>query len=145
MPTTSITSKSGRDFEIKVADPNNSPSTYAAIGGLRNTSMTINDNPVDITSVTSAGFREWDPDGGIQEFTIQTDGIFDSATTGAQSLETAARTRVLVEAKIESGHGDSFFMTCVVNTFERTGAYDNVETFSCSLSSHGIVAYIPAS
>lgn len=141
MPTTSITTGNGRDFQIKAADPDVSPSVYASIGGLQSTSMTINNNPVDITSVTSLGFREWDADAGIQDVSITASGIFDSATTGAQSLETSARTRVLVEVQIDSGHGDSFNFAAVVNSFERSGEQDGVELFNTSITSHGTIHY----
>jgi predicted secreted protein len=141
MPTTSITSASGRDFQIKVADPDVSPSVYAQIGGLRTTTFNINNNAVDITSVTSAGFTEWDPDGGIQNVSADIEGIFDSNTTGAQSLSKAAEQRVLVEANVVSGHGDSIFFAAVVTSFTRTGAHDNVETFSASLVSHGTINF----
>ncbi|KKM69499.1 hypothetical protein LCGC14_1450180 [marine sediment metagenome] len=141
MPTTSITSKSGRDFEIRVADPNVSPAVYAQIGGLRTTTFNINNNAVDITSVTSAGFTEWDPDGGIQNVSAEIEGIFDSNTTGAQSMSTAAETRVLIECQVLSGHGDSIFFTAVVTAFTRTGAHDNVETFTSSLVSHGPINF----
>lgn len=141
MPTTSITSASGRDFQIKVADPDVSPAIYAQIGGLRTTTFNINNNPVDITSVTSAGFTEWDPDGGIQNVSADIEGIFDSNTSGAQSLNKAAETRVLVECQVVSGHGDSIFFTSVVTNFTRTGAHDNVETFSATLTSHGVINF----
>ena len=144
MSYTSITSASGRNFQIQVASPSISPSTYVSIGGLRDTSMTINNNPVDITNVLSNGFSEWDPDGGIQNLTISTSGIMDSRTTGAQILYKAARDRVLIECKIVSGHGDTLYTTCVINSFERTGNYQDAEQFSCSLTSHGNVVHVPA-
>ena len=141
MPSTSITAKPGRSFEIKVADPDVSPSVYAQIGGLRNTSMTINNNPVDISNVVSKGFREFLPEGGLQDIAVTATGIFDSATTGAQSIEKAARTRVLVEVQIDSGHGDAFNFAAVVNTFERSGDHEGVEEFNMSLTSHGTIHY----
>lgn len=141
MPTTSITSKSGRDFEIRVADPDVSPAVYAQIGGLRTTTFNINNNPVDITSVTSGGSTEWDPDGGIQNVSAEIEGILDSNTTGAQSVLKASETRVLLECNVLSGHGDSYFFTAVVSNFTRTGAHDNVETFSASLVSHGTINF----
>ncbi len=141
MPTTSITAKEGRAFEIKVADPDVSPAVYAQIGGLRTTTFNINNNAVDITSVTSKGFTEWDPDGGIQNVSADIEGIFDSNTTGAQSISKAAEQRLLLEANVVSGHGDSIFFTCVVTTFTRTGAHDGVETFSASLVSHGTINF----
>ena len=144
MPYTTIDSASGRDFQIQVADPDVSPSSYVSIGGLRNTSVTANNSPVDITNVLSAGFSEWDPDGGIQNFAISTSGIFDSRTTGAQILDQANRDRVLLECRIASGHGDYYYFSVVINTFAREGAYDNVETFTCSMTSHGRIVYVPA-
>ena len=136
MPTTSITAKAGADFLIQAADPDVSPSVFATIGGTRNSSMTFNNNPIHNTNISSNAFREWFAK-GIQEVTVSGDGIFDSATAGAQNLEKAARTRVLTEIKVSSGHGDSFIFTAVVNTFERSGSIDGAEEFSFALASHG--------
>ncbi len=143
MPATSITAKSGADFLIKAADPDVSPSVYATIGGTRNSTMTFNNNPIDITNISSNSFREWFAK-GIQQVDISGDGIFDSATTGAQNLEKAARTRVLTDIQVSSGHGDSFIFSAVVNTFERSGNVDGVEEFSFSLSSHGSIHHTPS-
>jgi len=142
MPITSITSHSGRDFNIKAADPDVSPSVYATIGGVRTSEMTINNNSVDITNVSSEGFQEWDPDGGIQSITFNIDGIYDSGTQGAQNLYKAAHTRVLVEINVVSGHGDSIFAAAAVENYQRTGAHDGVEMFSCTLNSHNVVRFV---
>lgn len=141
MSYTSIDSFSGRRFQLEVADVDVSPSSYATIGGLRVTGMTLNQNPVDISSVSGGGWREWDPDGGIFDASISISGIFDSRTTGAQSLYQAARERVLIDCRVISGHGDTLYMTCAVNSFERTGNHDDVEQFSCTLNSHGPIQF----
>lgn len=143
MPATSITPKSGADFLIKAADPDVSPSVYATIGGTRTSSMTFNNNPVDVTNILSDSFREWFAR-GIQQVDISGDGIFDSSTSGAQNLEKAARTRVLVDIQVSSGHGDSFIFSAVITTFERSGNVDGVEEFTFALSSHGAIHHTPS-
>ena len=144
MSFTSITSASGRSFQLQVADVDISPSSYVAIGGLRSTSMTLNDNPVDISSVTGNGFREYDADGGLQDAAFSISGIMDSNTAGAQALYQAARQRVLIDCRVVSGHGDTLYFTAVVETFERSGTHEDVELFSASLKSHGRLQYVPA-
>ena len=138
----SIDAKAGRLFILKVAT-GVSPTEFVTVGGLRTTSLSINNNPVDITNVASGGFRELLPDGGVQAFSMAGDGIFDSQTQGADLLFTAARNRTMIECQIISGHGDEFRGNMVVASFQRTGPFDNAETFSVALESSGQLIYIP--
>jgi len=46
--TSSITAKPGRQFLLKVMDESLSPPAFVTVGGLRNTSMTLNNNPLFI-------------------------------------------------------------------------------------------------
>lgn len=48
MSFTSIDSFSGRSFQLEVADVDVSPSSYATIGGLRVTGMTLNLKAVQV-------------------------------------------------------------------------------------------------
>lgn len=139
----SITAKAGRLFILKVESPD-TPGTYLTVGGLRSTGMSINNNPVDITNVASNGFRELLPDGGVQAFSFNCDGIFDSQTPGFAVLWDAAQNRTLLGSQIISGHGDTFEGYLVVGNLTRTGSFDNAETFSCTLESSGEITYTPA-
>ena len=139
----SITAKPGRDFLLKVSD-GTSPTTFVTVGGIRNTQLTVNNNPVDITNAASNGFRELLPDGGIQSFDLSADGIFDSNTTGADLLNAAMLGRTLIEVQIVSGHGDSFVGAVAVASFQRAGALNDAETFSVQLQSHGQINYMSA-
>jgi predicted secreted protein len=138
----SIEAQPGRLFLLKVSD-GTSPTTFVTVGGVRATSMTLNNNPVDITNVASNGYRELLPDGGVQSFSMALEGIMDSQTQGAVLLFTAARNRTLIECQIVSGHGDEFRGNMAVNQFQRNGAFDNAEVFSCQLESSGQLLYIP--
>ena len=139
--TTSITAYSGRDFLVKVADPDVSPSSFNTLGGLRSGTITINDNPVDITNVASNGFQEWLADGGVFAVTVSGDGIYDGTGTGASLVHSAAVNRTYLEVQVNSGANDYFVMDAVVESFERNGSYDDAEGFSVTFSSHGQVDY----
>ena len=139
--TTSITAYSGRDFIIKLADPDVSPSSFSTLGGLRSGTITINDNPVDITNVASNGYQEWLADGGVFSVSVSGDGIYDGTGTGAQLAHTASVNRTYVECQVNSGAGDYFVFDAVIESYERTGSYDDAEGFSISLASHGVVTY----
>lgn len=141
---TSITSQPGRDFAVRVADGSASPPVYSLVGGVRSTELTINDNPVDITNIGSNGFQEWLPNGGIFQATVSCEGIFDSLTTGAQTVNTAAINRTLIEVELESGHGDKFYFDAAIQDFSRSAPHDNVEQFSFTLVSHNNVQYEPS-
>ena len=137
---TSITARSGRDFLLKVSD-GTSPTTFNTVGGLRNVSLTLNNNPVDVTNVSSGGFREYMADGGVQSASLSGDGIFDSATVGAALLWQAARSRTLVGAEGVSGHGDRFVGAWAVTSYRRGGTFDGAETFTVAMESHGELVY----
>lgn len=138
-----ITAKSGFNLRVYVSDPDVSPSVFEVIGGLRSPSITINNNPVDITNVASNGFREFLPDGGIQDFQLSASGVFDSKTNGARILWTASVNRQLAELRLESGHGDSFQGLFVISSLTRSGQYSDAETYNISLNGSGQIIYTP--
>lgn len=127
----------GRDFALYVADPSVSPSVYDLVAGLRTSGMTINNNPVDITNIGSGGYRELLADAGVQSFEFSGDGIFDDSAAGLANLAAAAINRTVIEAELRSGSGDRFRGEFVVMSFQRTGGFDQAETFSVTLGSTG--------
>lgn len=139
--TPSITAKPGFQFILKVADPTKSPTVFETVGGLRNTQLTINNNPADISNAASAGFREFLPEGGVQEFSLSADGVFDSRTPGARRVFNAAVNRELVEGMVVSGHGDAFIGAFVVQSCQRSGPFQDAEQFSIQLQGSGRIVY----
>lgn len=127
----------GRDFAMYVADPNVSPSDYVLVAGLRTSSLTINNNPVDITTIGDGGFQNLLPDGGVQSFEFSGDGVFDNTSPGFNIVARAALDRVFLEVELRSGSGQRFRGQMVVGSFGRSGAYDNAEMFNIAMRSHG--------
>ena len=140
----SIDARPGRQFNLQIGN-GVSPTTFLQYAGLRNTQLTINNNPVDVTNVASNGFREWLPNGGVMDLAIQADGIMDDPTAAAAAqVQSAVNNRTIIEARVISGHGDSYAGDFVIMSFARTGAFDGAETFQISMSSDTQPIYHPA-
>lgn len=136
----SISAQKGRAFLLKVAT-GASPTAYVTASGLRATDLTINGNPVDITTKTSNGWRELLPDAGVQQVDITASGVWDSSSAVLQQVQAAAVARTLIEAEIISGAGDRFIGTWDVSQFKRAGTHNDAETFDITLQSSGPVIY----
>ena len=55
--------------------------TYTTVGGLRSTSITMNDEAVDVTTKDSSNVRELLANGGIQTLSISGSGVFTDAAS----------------------------------------------------------------
>lgn len=125
----------GRDFLLYHED-SGSPASYTLIGGLTVTSMTINNNPVDVTNKDSAGIQEFLADAGNQSMEIQADGRYKH-TAGHDNLEDAAYNRASENFRLDFGNGDSYAADFVITSYQRAGADGDAETFSISLARSG--------
>ena len=73
-----MAAQKGLDMLLKI---NTSGSTYATVGGLRSTSITLNDESVDITNKDSQGSRTMLAGGGVSSVSISASGVFTAAST----------------------------------------------------------------
>ncbi len=144
MPGSSITAKPGRNFLLKVADPDVSPSVFTSVAGIKNLQVSINNNPADITNHDSRGYREMLPDAGIQGYDISFDGIMAIGNAAFDIVNSkGAIQRRLLEFQLSSDHGDDYFFAGVVSQLQRSGPLSDAETFSATVMSHGTINYIP--
>ena len=79
-----MSAQRGRDMLIKV----DISGTMTTIGGLRSTTLTLNDEAVDITDKDSGGSRSLLPAGGVQSMTVSGSGVFIDSTA-EQTLRSA--------------------------------------------------------
>ena len=77
-----MAAQKGSSLLIKVGD-GASPEAFTTIGGLRSTSITLNDEAVDVTTMDSSNDRELLANGGIQSITISGSGVFTDSTAEA--------------------------------------------------------------
>ena len=126
----------------------NSTGTPATVGGLRSTSMTINNEMVDISSKDSNPFisgaknkaRDLLEGAGISSMTITASGVFtDSSTENLVrgfALDQTIKGYVLVFPD-----GSTLAGNFLVTSYERGGEFNGEETYSLTLESSNALTY----
>jgi TP901-1 family phage major tail protein len=134
-------SQKGRDLLLKIGD-GGSPEAFTTIGAARTAALTLNNQPVDATSMDGGGLQEMRADAGLQSMQIRLDGIFkDSAAE--ELLRAAAFGRATCNYLLAFPNGDVYAAPFVVDSYARGGSYDGVETFSVALVRAGAGAWTP--
>ena len=109
-----MAAQKGLDLLLKI---NTTGSTYVTVGGLRSTSITMNEESVDATNKDSAGQRTLLAGGGVQSVSVSGSGVFTDSTS-----------EVLMS---------SFQIT----SLEYAGEYNGEATYSVSLESAGAITF----
>jgi len=130
-----MAAQKGRDLILKIGSGGESE-TFATIGAIRTNNMTLNNNPVDTTTMGDGGVQTMLADAGVQSMSISADGIFKD-DTAEETLRAAAFARTPKNFELLFPNGDKFAGAFVVQDYNRTGAHDNVETFSVTLVRSG--------
>lgn len=130
----------GKDFLIqRLTTP---PSTYTTIAGMRSTSMTINNEQVDVTDKGDTPWRQL-LDCGIRSMEMSASGIFSDAEVLATIMQDVVD-GAIEQFKLISGNGDTFVGLFLIQSCERSGEYNQAEQYTLSLASAGAVTYTPA-
>ena len=130
----------GRELRIKVRT-STGPDVFTVIGGIRNESMTINSETVDVTDKDGNGWRELLEGAGITSMSLKGSGVVSDDTVFTDHIMAAVMANTHVVLKIESGLGDVWQGTFAVPSAERAGEYNKEETFSITLESAGTITY----
>jgi TP901-1 family phage major tail protein len=128
-------SQKGRDLLLKIGD-GGSPESFTTIGAARTAAMSLNNQPVDATSIGDAGVQALAPDAGVQTMTLRLDGLFKDAAA-EETLRAAAFGRTANNYELYFPNGDKYAAAFVVAEYARQGSHDGLETFSVTLLRHG--------
>lgn len=116
------------------------PGTFATVGAIQSTSLSINNEQVDVTTKTDGPWRNLIAC-GIQSMSISGAGVFtDDAKMS--DVQTKALDGGIVNFRIISGNGDSFTGPFQISTFERSGDFNTEEKVSVSLESAAEIIYV---
>jgi TP901-1 family phage major tail protein len=121
----------GREFTVKDGG--------TAIAGLRTTSVSVDNSPVDITDKGDSGFRTLASFAGKRTLEISAEGVFDENTIRAQAMGTA--TQLLTDITLEFGDDDTLSGDFYLASFESAGDHDGEETYSVTFQSSGAWTY----
>ena len=117
--------------------------TMTTVGGMRSTSMTLNDEAVDITNKDSGSFRELLPAGGIQSMTITASGVFTDSTA-EQTLRSAYGTSTFKSYNVIVPDLGTYAGTFMIASLEYSGEYNGEATYSVTLESSGSITFSAA-
>jgi TP901-1 family phage major tail protein len=119
---------------------NTTGTTYATIGGSREVTLTINNEPVDITSSDDAGIRKLLEGAGVSSTSVKLQGVY-MEDAGITALRVAANTnvhkkfQVVIPGTVVKTYEGEF----MIASFEEAGSYNGMVTYNLTLESAGVV------
>lgn len=117
--------------------------TMTTVGGMRSTSMTLNDEAVDISNKDSGSFRELLPAGGIQSMSITASGVFTDSTAET-TLRAAYGTSTFKSYNVIVPDLGTYAGTFMIASLEYAGEYNGEATYSVTLESSGSITFTAA-
>lgn len=117
--------------------------SQTTIGGLRSSSITLNDEAVDVTTKDSSGNRTLLPQGGNVSVTISGSGVFTDATSETTIRGYWASGTLKSYSFIVPDLG-TYAGTFQITTLEYGGEFNGEVTYSLTLESSGAVSFSAA-
>lgn len=128
-------SQKGRDLLLKIGD-GGTPEIFTTIGAARALSMTLDNRPVDATSMDGGGIQSLQSDAGVQSMQVVLQGLFKDAAA-EESLRAAAFARTSKNYELLFPNGDKYAAAFVIESYARSGAHDGLEVFAVTLLRNG--------
>lgn len=119
-----------------------SAGNFITVAGMRSTSMSINNEQVDVTDKGDVPWRQLLAV-GVRSMELSASGIFSNAQV-LNDIMNDVTNGAIVNFEVTSGRGDQFAGDFLVASCERTGEYNGAEQYSLSLASAGAITYTPA-
>ena len=114
--------------------------TMTTIGGLRSTSITLNDEAVDITSKDNGQTRTLLPQAGTASLSVSGSGVFTD-TTAEQTIRTAWNASTFSTYNIIIPDLGTYAGTFMIASLEYSGEYNGEVTYSITLESSGSISF----
>lgn len=120
-----------------------SSDTYTTVGGLRSTSISLNQETVDITNKDSANAREMLADAGVESVSISGSGVFTDVAS-EETLRAAFAGADIPNFEVILPNFGTYQGKFQIASLEYSGEYNGEMTYSVTLESSGAVAYTAA-
>lgn len=117
-----------------------SPEVFTTIGGLRSTTITLNDEPVDVTNKDSSGVRALLIGAGVTTVSVSGSGVFTDAASEASlrgEMGAAAANNWQFLIPDFGTYTGAFILT----SLEYAGEFNGEVTYSCSFESNGAITF----
>jgi predicted secreted protein len=137
-----MAAQKGNLFVVEVGTGSPGSYTYSSLTSARSVDWTLNNSQVDVTTITSAGWKTLLQGAGIQDMAISVSGVWEDAAQ-EKTLVTAANANTFLPLKWINGNGDTFTGSFAVTSYKRAGTYNGEETYTASFASSGAITYTP--
>lgn len=141
-----MVAQKGRELLLKLSNML-SPEVFTTIAGLRDTSITINEQEVDVTSKEDSGIRQLLSGNILSSVSVSASGVFKN-DAALKTVRDAAKsgTHKIFQIVIPgtSTAGGTYEGSFRITQFEHAGAHDGEAQFSLTLESDGTVAFTAA-
>jgi TP901-1 family phage major tail protein len=132
-----MSAEKGSAFLLKIGNGANPP-VFSTMAGLRTTQLSVNGEPVNVTSKDSGGWRELLSGAGVRSVSVAGSGIFTgSAAEGRIKGNALAGTIDDYELSFESG--ERMRGRFLVTRLDYSGDYNGERNYALSLESSGAV------
>lgn len=128
-----MAASSGRELLIKKG--------ASVIAGVRTKTVTINGEPIDVTTDDDSGFRTLLADPATRMIDLSVEGITKDDTLRA--IVAGAGPQLLTDITIEYPDGAVIAGDFYLVSVEESGEYQDAVTFTASLQSSGAFTYTP--
>ena len=134
-----MSAKRGSLVLIKVGNGAD-PEQFSTVGGLRTSSLVLNNHLLDATSVSAGTWRQLLNSAGIQSLHLSGSGVFtDSAAE--DTVRGYAFSNSIKNYQFIFANGDFVIGPFMIAAYERAGDHDGEEVYSIALESAGAINY----
>ena len=117
-----------------------SPEAFTTIGGMRSTSLTMNDEMVDVTNKDSSNARTILAQGGVNSITVSGSGVFTDSASEA-TLKGKFNISALTNYQFLVPDFGTFTGAFMLTTLEYGGEYNGEVTYSFTFESSGAITF----
>lgn len=135
-----MAAQKGSSLLLKI---DNGSGTFTTVGGLRSTSISMNDEAVDVTTKDSANVRELLANGGVQTVSISGSGVFTDAASET-TLKAAFGASSFSDFQVIIPDFGTYEGAFMVASLEYAGEYNGEVTYSVTLESSGAISFTAA-
>jgi len=119
------------------------PEVFTPIGGLRTSSMTLDNHVLDATNVESGVWRELMETVGISSVSMGGSGLFSDAAS-EEMVRGYAFAGTANNYQFIFANGDCLSGPFIITSYQRSGDYGGEEIYSLMLASSGTINFVSA-
>lgn len=134
-----MAAQKGRALLMKLGDAA-TPEVFTTIGGMRSTSITVNDESVDITNKDSGVTRTLLAQGGIVTFSVSGSGVFTDSASETTLREKISQTSFSNYQFLVPDFG-TYTGSFQLTSLEYAGEYNGEVTYTFAFESTGAITF----